>query len=442
MPARTRSSRSVQLLLVVAGLNVLFLIKYSADVPISLRFIYRDDTRLSAADKSVQSTSLRNSTSTDTASVTGQPSQRIKQIRLLGERHSGTTYLTRYLQGCFSKRHVVDFLVRKKHWFQPSSASILRAAKLVDRNAYAEATDLPRFDPEYKTWWDIAQDAYPKSFFGNSLVLYVVRDPYQWMEAMRQRPWHWPNHLTIFPKNQTTISTMKYRPEKEGARRNRRLAPQNDPKRGRSDDIFPGAVRVQKSFVDHIALNWDQFVRTPMRLLDEDTSSSSSLKLCQKGFPKGSISPCVQNHTYVPASLSHIPIAFLRHLPFSVQDAVYELQLNGQPFEHPLALRAAKIRNLLRLEQAWNLGGFRLLRYEEMLGGTDNGTNLRQLVEQIEQFLGVNSTCKPHKVIPKTPYELPQEFLDWIIEHGDWEVEGRLGYTQINGTTQPPREGV
>lgn len=369
---------------------------------------------------------------------------KIDTIRLLGERHSGTTYLTRYLQRCFPQQNVNDCLVRKKHWFQPSPDAILRAAKTVDRESLAEATDFRRFVPGCRTWWDIAQQSHPRSIFQTSIVLLVVRNPYQWIEAMRLRPWHWPNHLRIIPKNETTIATMKYDPNKKEASRRRLQRQRQDQipqkrsvggtrKGEKVGDTFPGSVRIQKSFVEYEVLDWRDFIQAPMRLLDEDTRAATTAKICQKGFPKGTVSPCIGNHSYVPPTVSHIPRAFLRNLPFAVNDAFYELQLDTKPFDSPLALRNAKIRNLLNLGQAWDLGGFAVIKYEDILGGSDhNSTNLRSLVEQIAQVLGIESQCPPHQSLAKAPYVLPEEFAKWVGDHTDWEVESRLGYTRVD----------
>lgn len=379
----------------------------------------------------------------------------IDTIRLLGERHSGTTYLTKYLEKCFPQHNVIDYLVRKKHWFQPSPEEILRATQTVDAERLAEATNFERFVPDYKSWWEIARHSVPKRMFQTSLVLLVVRDPYQWMEAMRLRPWHWPNHLRIVPKNETTIATMNYNPDKKEGTRRRRLHQQREgqkselqrngdiarapPARGEKfGGILPAGMSIQKSFVDHEVLDWNDFIRAPMRLEDGDGDGESATvakafgTICQKGFPKGTISPCLHAHSYVPPNVSHIPRSFLRNLPLAVNDPVYELKHDTRPFEHPLALRTAKLKNLLNLVQAWDVGGIVVIKYEDVLGGVsdNNSTNLNALVQQIAHVLDTESQCPPHRSMSKTPYVLPEEFARWIGDHADWEIEGRLGYSR------------
>jgi hypothetical protein len=201
------------------------------------------------------------------------------------------------------------------------------------------------------------------------------------------------------------------------------------PKGQKTGDILPGSIRIQKSFVTPSPLPWEAFVHTPLRIVDEPISQST--KICQKGFPYRTLSPCAPNNSYVPPSLAHIPRAFLRNLPYSINDAIYELQGSGEPFAHPLALRAAKIKKTLELPNLWDLGGFVLIRYEDVLNGKDNATNLNGLVAEMAQILGVPSNCPAPKLIAKTPHVLADDFVTWIGEHADWEVEQRVGYSRI-----------
>lgn len=368
----------------------------------------------------------------------------IENIRLLAERHSGSTYLTRYLQACFPKHPVKDFLVRGKHWFQPTPETIVEATQTLEREALAAVTTSNKFDSNQRTWRGIAAEPEPRQAFQTSLVLLVVRDPYQWMEAMRLRPWHWPNHLRIEAKNETTVATMKYKPNKRRGRQlqHRRTTGIGDdtvrgdidlPATTRQGGRLPAKVQIQKSFVDHFPLDWDEFVHRPMYLLDEDSSWQGRDAVCQKGYLLGTVSPCVQNHSYVPPTLQHIPRSFLRNLPLGVNDVVYELNRTGVPFAHPLELRSAKLQNGLNLPNHWDLGGFALLRYEDLLNGMDNGTILAGLVEDLARALGTtgsNSTCPEHTVLPKVPYTLNPNYTQWINEYADWKVEGRLGYSR------------
>jgi hypothetical protein len=326
---------------------------------------------------------------------------------------------------------VVDVLVRGKHWFQPSPEAIVKAANAVDKEILADTTDFTRLVPGHMSWWDMAHDPELRGVFSNSFVLYMVRNPYQWIDAMRRKPWHWPNHLKIVPRNQTTIAITRYDPKKQvGKRRALQSVAEDLPIDGTMGDVPPGPVTIQKSYVEYETLSWDQFIRAPLRLVDEDTAAAISAKICAKGFPRGTLSPCLQNRSYVPPLVRHIPRSFLRNLPFAVNDVIYELQPNGEAFDDPLSLRAAKIRNILGLADVWDFGGFAVVRYEEVLGANDDDAKLNALVEDLEKLLGMSSHCHPHQHVPKMPYTIPDEFMEWIGQHAEWETEMRIGYYQ------------
>lgn len=82
------------------------------------------------------------------------PWARVDRISIIGERNSGTRWMTKELQRCFPTVEVKSDLVRWKHWFQEDDGK------------------------EHLT----------------NLVVAQFRDPYYWAEAMRHVPHHAPNH--------------------------------------------------------------------------------------------------------------------------------------------------------------------------------------------------------------------------------------------------------
>jgi hypothetical protein len=110
-------------------------------------------------------------------------------------------------------------------------------------------------------------------------------------------------------------------------------------------------------------------------------------------------------------------------LPFGDNDVVYELAGNGKPHEHPLQLRAAKIQNFLGLVQEWELGGFGIYKYDDILGD-----GLTVFVQEISRALGVESRCPVITPFEKAHYLLPPEFRAWITNHSDWESETLIGF--------------
>lgn len=95
------------------------------------------------------------------------------QIHIVGERHSGTKWITRELQHCFSnapesapyigKIHR-DF-IRSKHFFQPLH--------------------------------------YGGNFL-RSIVVVIVRDPVEWVSAMNEMPYHSPAHVASIHNDEVT----------------------------------------------------------------------------------------------------------------------------------------------------------------------------------------------------------------------------------------------
>lgn len=356
-------------------------------------------------------------------------SDNIENIRIVGERHSGTTFLTRYLKACFPTRSVGDFLVNGKHWFQPNPQYVEEMAQKYGKSGLSPTlVD----DIDAQTWWQIAKSEDPKIQFNNTLVIAIFRNPYHWIEAMRRVPHHWPNHVELVPKNVSTLVEVNYTRQKEKGKRrslgsnihhgeidptdvNKSFPPKN-----RQARRLDGSI-IQKSFVTATLLDWQDFVDRPLYLVDYQERDTGIL--CQKGFSFGTISPCDRDHSYVPEKIRHIPRSFLRNLPFEVDDVVYELDINGQPFQNIMQLRAAKINNFLNLAHDWNLGGFAAIRYEDIIGD-----KIAALVQKTESALHVESSCPKLESFYRKSYNLSNEFRSWITDQTDWKVEALVGY--------------
>jgi len=101
-----------------------------------------------------------------------KPVMPIKELSIIGERNSGTSWTVHHLTECFSHSlNVIDQLVRHKHWFQH---------------------DVPNGRERVGT-----------------AVVAIFRDPYFWVEAMRDVPHHSPAHYKMdweqFVKTQWTM---------------------------------------------------------------------------------------------------------------------------------------------------------------------------------------------------------------------------------------------
>ena len=235
---------------------------------------------------------------------------------------------------------------------------------------------------------------------------------------MRRKPWHWPNHISLFPLSGRNVSIdVKVYNQHNGA---------TDSINGRS---------FQKSYVGHDLLDWKDFVDRPLYLEERpETADDRALKLCQMGYAPDTVSPCQRNINYVPKSLQNIPKAFLRHLPFDTHNPVYEHNpTNGIPFENLLQLRAEKVRNFLRLPERWEMAGIGFIHYENLLG-----EKLKFLIEDISAALGSHEDINQMKVahcpslphFEKISYNLTTDFRDWITKTAEWDVETLIGFNR------------
>ena len=91
---------------------------------------------------------------------------KVKQISLLGERNSGTNWMTDELKQCFPNLTVKPRLVRWKHWFQHDDGK------------------------EHNT----------------TLVVAQFRNPYDWIAAMQKVTHHSPLHIRLHWNEFVTVS--------------------------------------------------------------------------------------------------------------------------------------------------------------------------------------------------------------------------------------------
>jgi len=111
---------------------------------------------------------------------------KVNNIIILGERHSGTTFFTKYLHDCFPNVTVKDTFINYKHWFQPDPNYLLRVVTTEFESLIGVADD----ERELSSWRDIVKygvtsnrdqkSAHFSKFFENSLVIVLFRNPYDW----------------------------------------------------------------------------------------------------------------------------------------------------------------------------------------------------------------------------------------------------------------------
>jgi hypothetical protein len=276
----------------------------------------------------------------------------INEVHILGERNSGTKFVTNALQRCYPKSSGVkvhrDFL-RQKHFFQP-----------------IESGD-----------------------FSRSLVVVVVRDPVEWMAAMRELPYHSPNHLKGF--------------------------------RNVTNEVIP--------------LTWQEFVNKPwtavtstidLTLRDEDRHQP----ICTNRFRIDEVTPCSLDNVTAQGAPWNIPMKKWRGY-----SPVYE-QRRGTPYEHLLQMRADKIVNwILQIPLLMKIGGFAVVRYDDILNRGDEF-----FLKQVDAILHNRTSERQHlparcSTTPPQPHRIgkrtiPHDFREWINQNIDVDSEKIIRYRQ------------
>jgi hypothetical protein len=309
---------------------------------------------------------------------------------VLGERHSGTTYATEKLSNCFPDLNVSPFLVRFKHWLQPTPEYVVKTTALgLDR--YQEDAGYRSIGSIVTEWPHIVKTDNPKAFFKDTLVIIMVRSAYDWIEAMRVGPHHWPNHFHVKRAPNGTITD------------------ENGEKLEYVSEFLP----------------WSEFVAANMTYLYPHGDFSGGL--CQQAMPPGTVSPCRVWRETIPgevkkdyaSDLDKVP----SNLPFASETPIYEHDESGKPFHHPLDFRAAKLRNFLDIPNQWDVGGFMSVQFEDL-----NTKGSGFLLDAVSEIIGVNPSCEPDPPKRQTMKQLDRQWTEWITEHADWDAEALVGY--------------
>jgi hypothetical protein len=223
---------------------------------------------------------------------------------------------------------VKDAFTRRKHWFQTDDATI--------RNESA-------------------------------VVIAMFRDPYDWVEAMHERPHH--------------------------------------------------AHR-------HIKLKWHDFVTKPWIGPRGPADKVKMAKAKAKGYHIEE-SGCLYNYTFdevIPCSPED------SHEIDGYSAYMYELNhdLSNRAYASITELRAAKILNFLQVPKFHGVKAFFPKRYEEfLLRGTED------LLKELEEVTGLTANCKPSKGKGKVKHKkVEKEFMKWMNKNHDWNAEGMIGYVK------------
>jgi hypothetical protein len=258
-------------------------------------------------------------------------------------------------------------LFRYKHWFQLSPDELKQAVE------YSGPMERQGSRAE---WVEISGKENPKTYWNDTFLIVSVRDPYDWMESMRQQPHHYPNHVQYL---------------------------------GEGSD-----------WPHRTVLPWKDFAERELALPDKPAHDGEERRCCY-GYTYGTLSPCACEFHYKPPALGY---ASFDNLGDSLDNPIYEQKPDGTPYKTLLELRAAKIHNFLDLPKKWDFGAFVAVRYEDLIvDGTIS------FIRDIAKQLGVKQQCKPKAPKKSTlHYPLDEEWMRWITDHADWEAEARMGF--------------
>ena len=215
----------------------------------------------------------------------------------------------------------------------------------------------------------------------SAVVVAMFRDPYAWVEAMRVLPHHSHNHIIMHQE----IDPNKYW-KKQGS-----------------------------------PLGWKEFVtkpwigetkRGPSDINITNTPGDKESFVCNNAYSFVEVSPCSPDDQEIKGLGQHM----------------YELQHDGseRAYSSVIDLRKDKIINHLSVADFLGTRAFLPVRYEDM---KTNGTST--LLRWVEEATGLKANCTATignlaKITNHS--KISDEFIEWMNEFVDWEVESRIGY--------------
>ena len=281
----------------------------------------------------------------------------VEQIIVLGERHSGTDELTNYLTSCFDSISVTDTYKRYKYWFQEE--------------------DLTRI-PE-----------------NSAIVVAMFRNPYDWVQAMRNEPLHSHDQLNWYRRLNNNLDR-------------RHII---DPKIPWTNFAKP--------------LGWKDFVTRPWigqrGLMDKNISRTNrgmNNAHCMDNYTYYDISPCSVNDTSIIKGLAEYKYEFK-----------YDKSERG--YSSIIDLRREKILNHLSVAEFLGTREFIPFRFEDLHA---NG-GMISLIQSLEEAVGIKAKCDITSLerISRQVSEVdehPEDYIRWMDAFVDWEVESLVGYSR------------
>ena len=210
----------------------------------------------------------------------------------------------------------------------------------------------------------------------------MFRDPYDWVEAMRERPHHAHTHIDMGWKD--FVSKPWVGP------------------RGPADKAKMQKAKEEGKVIEYAS--------------------------CLAGYKFDEVVPCSVEDSVANEGYSNY---------------MYELMHDGshRAYGSIIDLRREKILNFLEVPKFHGVHAFFPERYEALnLRGTAG------LLAQLEELTGLKAKCEPIKGTGVVKHKnVDPEYTKWMNKFVDWDVEGMIGYFQrepVPWTPPPPVEEV
>lgn len=174
----------------------------------------------------------------------------------------------------------------------------------------------------------------------------------------------------------------------------------------------------------HIGLDWEEFVtkpwtgpRGPADRAKVEMARAEGIHLgrsgCLAGYKFDEVVPCSSADSIIHDGYSNY---------------MYELNNDEshRAYGSIIELREAKILNFMRVSKFHGVGAFFPERYEELkMHGT------ARLVRQLEGVTGLTAGCTPFDGTGVLRHKnVHPEFTNWMNKYHDWDAEAMIGYVK------------
>lgn len=382
------------------------------------RYRYPNEAKKYDYVNTPSSTTSFQSSSTSSTSYMKSTTSSIREIHILGERHSGTKFITNAIQQCYPK--------------ETASLSLNEFHKNMTTTT---VTPNIRVHRDFLRSKHFFQPVVPGDF-STSLIVVIVRDPVEWMAAMVEKPYHSPHHMAGFDHVTMAVQPLPW---------------QEFVARPWTASAAAAATLQAKTATLHgpamAAMMTYDFISLGQQHQDKNSSSgdNSDHVRCQGRFSWHEVVPCRLDNVTGAKPPWNIPPQKWRgfapvyeqrrqRIPLSRDGNDLRILL-PQPYDHLLQLRADKIINwILELPLLMKLGGFVVVRYEDLLR---EGNAL--LLEQIHSIVRgsedgdgsrLPSSCKVTGPQPErlSRRYIPNDLIKWVNNNIDVATEKLIGY--------------